>query len=216
MMSVLALSLYSVYLLVGFVWRTVVHVRRTGDHGFRGLSGRPGSLAWTAGVGFVVALLLGFAAPIADLGGLEPIGWLEVPWLQATGVSLAVLGTALTLAAQMRMGEQWRVGVDEAERTDLVVTGAFGLVRNPVFSAMGITGLGLALVVPNVVAAVAVVALAVSLELQVRRVEEPYLRTVHGVDYATYEASVGRFLPRLGLAGPALPAVTSGSAATQA
>jgi len=42
-MTTLAITLYVVYLLVAFVARTLIQVRRTGDSGFRGLSGRPGS-----------------------------------------------------------------------------------------------------------------------------------------------------------------------------
>lgn len=36
-----ALLLFVVYLAAGFGLRTWLHVRRTGDTGFRGLSGRP-------------------------------------------------------------------------------------------------------------------------------------------------------------------------------
>jgi len=38
----------------------------------------------------------------------------------------------------------------------------------------------------------------VSLELQVRAVEEPYLRRTHGTAYERYVAQVGRFVPALG------------------
>lgn len=48
-MITLAIALYVVYLLVAFVVRTVIQVRRTGDSGWRGLSGRPGSAEWFAG-----------------------------------------------------------------------------------------------------------------------------------------------------------------------
>ncbi|MFZ3348795.1 MAG: hypothetical protein WA248_27530 [Mycobacterium sp.] len=37
------------------------------------------------------------------------------------------------------------------------------------------------------------------LELQVRRVEEPYLLAKHGAAYRRYTASVGRFIPGVGL-----------------
>lgn len=40
------------------------------------------------------------------------------------------------LAAQQAMGRSWRIGVDTDERTELVTEGVFGLVRNPVFTAM--------------------------------------------------------------------------------
>ena len=42
------------------------------------------------------------------------------------------------------MGESWRIGVDVQERTSLVTAGVFGLVRNPIFSAMCVASIGLA------------------------------------------------------------------------
>ena len=200
-MAALALVLYAVYLLVGFVARTVIQLRRTGDTGFRGLSGRPGSVSWWAGVLFVVALLVGVAAPVAGLLGLGAVGWLDHPAVGRVGVVVAGAGIASTLAAQLRMGAEWRIGVDETEQTGLVTDGLFAVVRNPVFTAMGLTGLGLVMVVPNLVGLLGLVALVVALELQVRVVEEPYLRRRHGARYAAYEATVGRFLPGLGTRG---------------
>jgi protein-S-isoprenylcysteine O-methyltransferase Ste14 len=38
----------------------------------------------------------------------------------------------------------------------------------------------------------------VALELQVRVVEEPYLRSVHGENFVRYTSRVGRFLPGIG------------------
>ena len=39
-----------------------------------------------------------------------------------------------------------------------------------------------------------------SLEVQVRFVEEPYLRRTHGESYRAYEREVGRFVPLMGRA----------------
>ena len=76
--------------------------------------------------------------------------------------------------------------------------GPFSWARNPIFAAMLPTSLGLTLMVPSWLALVGFVALVIALQLQVRVVEEPYLREVHGDAYSRYEASVGRFVPRLG------------------
>lgn len=209
----LAIGAYAVYLLVAFVVRTIIQVRRTGDSGFRGLSGRFGSAEWWAGVLFVVSLVVGVAAPVAGVLGLPTIDWIDHRAVNVVGLVLTAVGISLTLAAQLRMGSEWRIGVDESEQTDLVTDGLFALVRNPIFTAMGLTGLGLALMVPNVVALIGFVALLLALELQVRVVEEPYLRTLHGHAYARYEANTGRFLPALGKV-EAVPADTTTAAAT--
>ncbi|PKH41741.1 Protein-S-isoprenylcysteine O-methyltransferase Ste14 [Nocardioides alpinus] len=193
-----AIGAYAVYLLVAFVARTVIQVRRTGDSGFRGLGGRVGSVEWSAGILFAVALVVGFAAPVAGLFGLPPIARFDHLGLNVVGLLIAAGGIALTLAAQLRMGSEWRIGVDVTEQTSLVTDGLFRFVRNPIFTAMSLTALGLTLMVPNAVAVAGLACLVAALQLQVRVVEEPYLRALHGPEYAHYEASTGRFLPGIG------------------
>lgn len=95
------------------------------------------------------------------------------------------------------MGDAWRGDADPEARTELVTTGPFRFVRNPVFTATAATAAGLALLVPNVLAFGMLVAFLSSLQIQVRRVEEPYLRRVHGAAYQRYAARTGRFLPRI-------------------
>lgn len=55
------------------------------------------------------------------------------------------------------------------------------------------------LLTPNVVTIAGLFLAFGSLELQVRRIEEPYLLTKHGGAYRDYTARVGRFLPGVGL-----------------
>ena len=195
-----ALVIYLGYLLLAFGARTLIQLRRTGSTGFHGLGGRVGSPEWLAGVLFAVALTLGFAAPVlALLDIVEPLAALHGRLGVGLGTALALLGIAGTLYAQLAMGTSWRIGVDPEERTDLVVDGPFARVRNPIFAAMVPTGLGLTLMVPSIVAIVGFAGLVLALELQVRVVEEPYLRRIHGEAYERYAATVGRFVPRLGL-----------------
>lgn len=205
-MATTALVLYLLYGTAAFGWRAAVQRRRTGDSGFRGFSGGPNSAEWWAGALFVVALLAGASAPLADLLGLiEPFPALAASWLQLAGVALAGIGIAGTLAAQVAMGDSWRVGVDADERTELVTDGPFALARNPIFTMMAITALGLTAMVPNALALAGLVGLAVGLELQVRIVEEPFLARVQP-GYDAYAARVGRFLPGIGrlAAGPVM------------
>lgn len=68
-------------------------------------------------------------------------------------------------------------------------------MRNPVFTAMAATGIGLALIVPTVIAVGGALLLLVALQLQVRVVEEPYLLAIHGEVYRSYAARTGRFVP---------------------
>jgi protein-S-isoprenylcysteine O-methyltransferase Ste14 len=198
-MGWLALALYVLYLGLAFGLRSWLQIRRTGSSGFKGISGRPGSAEWLGGVLFVVAVVLGFAAPVLDLAGvLDPIDALDGTAGHVAGAVLSVAGLALTLYAQVAMGTSWRIGVDADERTDLVTDGPFALVRNPIFAAMLPTSVGLVLIVPNAAAIAGFVGLAIALELQTRAVEEPYLRRAHGTAYTEYASRVGRFVPGVG------------------
>jgi protein-S-isoprenylcysteine O-methyltransferase Ste14 len=133
---------------------------------------------------------------------LGRIAALDSPGIHAAGLALFVVGLAGTLWAQLAMGDSWRVGVDTAERTALVRRGPFRIVRNPIFTAMLCGIVGVALLVPNAVSILAVLLLAVGLELHVRLVEEPYLERVHGAAYRGYAAATGRFLPGVGRLRP--------------
>jgi protein-S-isoprenylcysteine O-methyltransferase Ste14 len=195
----LALAGYTVFLLLAFGLRTVVHYQRTGSTGFVGFTGRPGSAEWWGGVLFALAIVAGGASPVLQLAGvLTPAALPLQPLLQGFGIALFAAGIAGTLWAQLAMGESWRVGVDPSERTTLVVAGPFRWVRNPIFTAMTTATLGLALLVPNVASLAALVSLMLALEMHVRLVEEPYLRRTHGDSYERYASSAGRFFPGVG------------------
>jgi protein-S-isoprenylcysteine O-methyltransferase Ste14 len=199
-MAVAALILYGVSLFLTFGVRIVVQLRRTGSTGVYGLAPEAPPVELLAGTTFIAGLALGALAPILVLlDVLEPIAALDGAVGHAVGLVLASVGIVLTFLAQLAMGDAWRIGVDPEERTELVTDGPFGLVRNPIYSAMIPTVLGLVLLVPNIAALAAITSLVVGLELQVRMVEEPHLLRTHGREYAQYAARVGRFLPGIGL-----------------
>jgi protein-S-isoprenylcysteine O-methyltransferase Ste14 len=190
-----ALVGYTVFLALAFGLRAVLHYRQTGTSGFVGLTGRPFSVEWSAGVLFAIAVVAGGLAPIVQLLGLVQ------PWsagAATTGLALTTLGIAGTFWAQLAMGRSWRVGIDRRVRTELVSAGPFRWVRNPIFTWMTLATIGLVLLAPNVLAVGSLAALLVALELQVRGVEEPYLLRTHGEDYRRYAAATGRFVPGIG------------------
>lgn len=195
----MALVLFAVFVLLGFGWRSWLQYRRTGSTGFRGVS-TGGFLERLAGLGFVASLLIALSAPILqEARVIKPAGVLSAAWIQTVGIVVATIGIAATVYAQLDMGDSWRIGVDQRETTTLVHTGVFGQIRNPIYTAMLTFGIGMVLLTPNIVACAGLVLLFVTIELQVRRVEEPYLLRTHGESYRAYTATVGRFLPGVGL-----------------
>jgi protein-S-isoprenylcysteine O-methyltransferase Ste14 len=134
----------------------------------------------------------------AATGRLNAVRYLDFTAVRVAGTALAVIGIGAVWVAQSGMGTSWRATVDYTERPELVTTGLFAVIRNPIFTFIIATAAGLALMAPNAVALAGVVAVALGIDLHVRRVEEPYLRWAHGDAYVRYAAEVGRFVPGVG------------------
>ena len=179
------------YLASAFGWRTLRQWGLTGDTGIRVAAATPHERLASGLIG--VGVLSGLAAVLGDSG----VG----SRTRDIGISVMAVSTVATVAAQLDMGSSWRIGVDPSERTDLVTSGAFRLVRNPIFTAMSTFAIGVALAVPSRLGRVGAAALIAGIEAQVRTIEEPYLRRAHGEEYLRYGRVVGRFVPRVGLFG---------------
>jgi len=198
-MAAAALALYAVLGAITFGVRVAVQWRRTGSTGLHGLPPGAGTLEWVAGGLFVAGLaMVALALILTAAGAIDPVAALDGAVGHAAGIVLAVAGICLVFGAQLAMGDSWRVGVDPEERTELVTDGPFHLVRNPIYSAMLPTVLGLVLMAPSALAIAGLLVLFAGLEMQVRLVEEPHLLRTHGDEYAAYAAKVGRFVPALG------------------
>ncbi len=196
-MSAIALGLFCAFLGVAVAGRGWLQRRRTGDFGLRGLRG-PVSRTQRVASGALVIGILG----VALVPSLVLAGKLEAPirlwgW-DFIGLGLALVGFAVTAVSQLQMGDSWRIGVDPGERTSLITHGLYGWIRNPIYSGIFLFGIGFILMVPHPWALASAALVFASIELQVRKVEEPYLRELHGGAYENYVARVGRFFPYLG------------------
>jgi protein-S-isoprenylcysteine O-methyltransferase Ste14 len=196
--AVLAAVLYVIGLAALFGLRTWQHRRATGSSGFNGFADRDG-WARVAGLLFAVAVLVGTAALVLAAAGmpvLTPRGLM--PPFAVTGLLMAAAGLGLAWIARSAMGTSWRIGVGPGEKTELVTTGVFARARNPIFTAMVTAQAGTVLMAPRWLSLGALTALVMSIELQVRWVEEPHLRKSHGTGYLDYATRVGRFVPLIG------------------
>jgi protein-S-isoprenylcysteine O-methyltransferase Ste14 len=193
-----ALGLLVGYLVLAFGVRVAIAVRTTGSTGISDLSAAP-PIELLGGTLFIAALLMGSATPplvLADV--LEPIESLDTAAAHIAGFVLAGVGIIGTFAAQMAMGSSWRIGVDPAERTELVSGGIFSVCRNPIYTSMVIAWIGLALLVPTWLSIASIAVGIAAFEIQVRLIEEPHMIRTHGEPYLAWARRVGRFVPGLG------------------
>jgi protein-S-isoprenylcysteine O-methyltransferase Ste14 len=146
----------------------------------------------TVALWIIVPLYFALAAPhrrpdVLELFWQQPI----VRWL-----AVAVAGVALyyTLLCWRKMGRDWRMGIDPAEKNTLIVTGPYAHVRHPIYALSSVLMLASFVAVPNIVMAVLAVIHLLFLQWEARR-EERHMASVHGDTYRDYMRQVGRFIP---------------------
>src|SRR4051794_2038895 len=117
--------------------RVVIQLRRTGDTGLIGLREGAGVADWLSGILFIGGMAMGIGSVVLVLNdSLETIGALDVDGVHAVGIVLAAAGGLAVFGAQLGMGESWRIGVSDEERTELITGGWFSLCRNPIYTSM--------------------------------------------------------------------------------
>jgi protein-S-isoprenylcysteine O-methyltransferase Ste14 len=154
---------------------------------------RVGATAFLAVQVGVVALAAAYA-----VGGPGAVGaWAVGARLVWSGIGLGVAGLALVAVAQRQMGDSFRIGID-AQPTPLVERGLFRVVRNPIYTGIGILLTSVVLIVPGPwsLALWLVALLAIGWHT---RLEERHLLALHGDAYRRYAENTGRFLPGVGL-----------------
>jgi protein-S-isoprenylcysteine O-methyltransferase Ste14 len=163
--------------------------RRAGEQGSRRDGG---SWGWIA----LQGIAIGFAGFGPIHVALAPFS--AVALAQATGVALLIGGAvALFVWASRTMGAEWAIVARTRADARLVTAGPFAYVRNPIYVALGLFMVAMALAYGHpgqLLLAVPLYAFATS-----RRVhsEEKLLLAAFGADYADYRARVPRFVPRL-------------------
>lgn len=191
-----ALALLIVFFIVIVGVRVAVQTQRTGEHGLRPTKlQEPRIKLFADAFWLVVTLCFSSAVLLAWRDVLAPL--VEPPPL-AVGIGVAGAGLSLAFASQLAMGDAWRIGLDAKERTSLVTSGPFAIVRNPIYSSVLLFLTGLALLVPNAVMLASLPLAIIGVQMQVRLVEEPHLTLVHGDAYREYVRRVGRLLPLIG------------------
>ena len=125
--------------------------------------------------------------------------WARVGWYaNVRGVAgvVAIAALLATIECWKRMGKSWRMAVVPGERTELVTSGLYRVIRHPIYALSMLLVIATAVVLPTL-PMIAVALVNVTLLTLKARNEERHLLATLGGAYAAYLASTGRFLPRL-------------------
>ncbi len=188
------------FVVIGVLWRGWLQYRRYGSAGIV-LFQSPGSVRDTRDTLFcllfvaAVAQALLFAFVPELFSGLEAVTMPpEGVWI---GAFMTLFGLAFTLAAQLRMGASWRIGIDKSACPGLVTSGLYQFCRNPIYLGMMAALLGITMMLATWISIALAVGVGGCIRTQVIE-EELYLERTYGSAFRLYAAQVGRFWPGIG------------------
>jgi protein-S-isoprenylcysteine O-methyltransferase Ste14 len=115
--------------------------------------------------------------------------------LASSGSLLAVAGAALVLRSRAELGAAWSLVPKATERTGLVTTGPYRLVRHPIYLGLAGLAMGEALAFSSWPAALIVLCGIVPSFAWRARAEETLLQRAFGESYALYRKQTRMIFP---------------------
>jgi protein-S-isoprenylcysteine O-methyltransferase Ste14 len=144
----------------------------------------------------VIALIILHGLNISNIPGFYRINIFDHRVINYLGFALGTLGLLICVIAQIKMGNSWRVGIDQDQTTILVTTGIFRFVRNPTYTGLFFLSFGVWMIFPTMAFLLWVLIFYISIEFQVR-LEEEFLTKTHGEKYTQYSQTTKRYIPFL-------------------
>ena len=92
------------------------------------------------------------------------------------------------------MKDSWRVGVSYEEKTDLITDGIYQISRNPAFLGFDLVYVGIGFMFFNTALAVISFLAIIMFHLQIKYVEEPFLKQEFKEQYLQYYQQVNRYI----------------------
>jgi protein-S-isoprenylcysteine O-methyltransferase Ste14 len=186
-----AISVLTALFLISFIGRNVMLKRKIGK------SVRGSGISAPVVFSFALFTVTNFAV----LDGrvyrlLLPVDELRCGWLALSGYVLFTVSIVLGALVSRQMRDSWRVGIQADDRTELIQTGVFSVVRNPYFLTYYAMFISFFIIRPAVVLLVLVLSTILAYHRVVRR-EERHLHRVHGQSYADYVKRTGRYFPKM-------------------
>ncbi len=106
---------------------------------------KAGRSGWRRGIGVRIVL----AAVVVSLLRIHEFRreTTHDAWLAGIGAAMFVLGLALAIWARLHLGRNWGTPMTEKESPDLVTTGPYRWIRNPIYSGLILAMIGTAIAV---------------------------------------------------------------------
>ena len=124
---------------------------------------------------------------------LVPLTYLQCDGTKYAGLVLAGAGILFAAVAQYQMGQSWRIGIDDQNKTALIQSGVYKISRNPIYLGLMVVLTGLFLIIPDLFTFTTLFTTYVAVSIQIR-MEEEFLTGQHGQSYLDYMNRVRRWI----------------------
>ena len=114
--------------------------------------------------------------------------------IRMVGILLGMMGDIIFIISVLTMKESWRAGVSYEEKTDLITDGIYQISRNPAFLGFDLVYTGMCFMFFNPVLVVISLLAIIMFHLQIKYVEEPFLKQEFKEQYLQYYQQVNRYI----------------------
>lgn len=140
---------------------------------------------------FIMTLVYSLSTKLYEY--LLPVWYMDNQFVMIAGLVLIHTALIWITVAQYQMSNSWRIGIDKANKTQLITKGVFSISRNPIFLGMIVTVLGLFLILPNALSFFLALTSYFIIQIQIR-LEEEFLERQHGQSYQNYKSKTRRLI----------------------
>ena len=188
---------YCIFLVALFIMPSYLTYKRTGINPFK-FSKEETAINFVgkaykiiSAIAFITVTFNAFTPSLMPF--LTPVESLKSDYLVWIGFGLLHLSFLVIFIAQRNMANEWRIGIDNENKVNLITKGLFGISRNPIFLGVLIVFAGMFLIIPNAVTLVILISGFIVIQVQVR-LEEEFLIKQLGDEYIVYMVNVKRWL----------------------
>ena len=124
-----------------------------------------------------------------------PFNFLSIDIVAYLGISLLIMGLILEFLGMRGLGINFRVSLP-TDQTQLITSGIYGLIRNPIVLSVFMISLGTFLLIPNLLTLINLIGSIITYDAKVRD-EESFLLNTFKQEFEEYRRNVGKYFPKL-------------------
>ncbi len=115
--------------------------------------------------------------------------------IRIIGFILSLLGVAIFAISVCTMHDNWRAGISDNEKTEMVTSGIYSVSRNPAFVGFDLMYIGILIMFFSIILSLITVFVILIFHLQILQ-EEKFLLRLFGEQYTNYKKAVKRYFGR--------------------